>query len=80
MTTKSLNARITQRIGTAAAWKSANPVLLAGEVGWESDTKKSKLGDGTTAWNSLAYSINNDSSVSITTSDAVTSAITSIFG
>lgn len=43
------------RRGTAAAWTSANPVLAAGEEGWESDTGKRKVGDGVTAWVSLAY-------------------------
>ena len=41
--------------GTAAALTSANPVLAAGEVVFETDTKKMKVGDGTTAWTSLAY-------------------------
>jgi hypothetical protein len=39
-----------------ANWTSANPVLATGELGAESDTDKYKLGDGATAWNSLAYS------------------------
>jgi hypothetical protein len=43
------------RNGTAAQWTSANPVLAAGEIGIENDTRKQKFGDGTTAWNSLAY-------------------------
>jgi len=43
------------RNGTAAQWTSANPTLAAGEVGIETDTKKQKFGDGTTAWNSLGY-------------------------
>jgi hypothetical protein len=43
------------RRGTAAEWTSANPTLAAGEWGFETDTKKGKIGDGTTAWNSLAY-------------------------
>lgn len=43
------------RRGTAAAWTSANPVLANGEPGFESDTNKLKIGDGTTAWTSLAY-------------------------
>lgn len=47
--------RFKLRNGTAAAWTAANPVLLAGEVGLESDTRKLKLGDGTTAWSSLLY-------------------------
>jgi hypothetical protein len=41
--------------GTAAAWTSANPTLNAGEVGFETDTKKMKVGDGSTAWTSLSY-------------------------
>ena len=41
--------------GTAAAWTSANPTLNAGEIGFESDTKKMKVGDGSTAWTSLSY-------------------------
>jgi hypothetical protein len=41
--------------GTATAWTSANPTLNAGEIGFESDTKKMKVGDGSTAWTSLAY-------------------------
>ena len=41
--------------GTAAAWTSANPTLNSGEIGFESDTKKMKVGDGSTAWTSLTY-------------------------
>ena len=48
-------ARIQLRRDTAANWTAANPVLLLGEVGFETDTRKLKLGDGTTAWNSLLY-------------------------
>lgn len=46
---------ILQRRGTAAQWASVNPVLMLGEVGWETDTRKSKLGDGATAWSALPY-------------------------
>ena len=47
--------RIQLRRDTAADWTSENPVLFAGEMGWETDTGKLKIGDGTTAWTSLAY-------------------------
>lgn len=47
--------RIQFRRGTAAEWASANPTLAAGELGYEVDTAKFKLGDASTAWNSLAY-------------------------
>jgi hypothetical protein len=43
------------RRGTAAQWTSANPTLAAGEPGLETDTGKFKVGNGSTAWNSLAY-------------------------
>jgi hypothetical protein len=43
------------RRGTASQWTSANPTLAAGEFGYESDTGKFKIGDGSTAWTSLAY-------------------------
>lgn len=47
--------RIQLRHDTAANFTSVNPVLLAGEVGVETDTNKMKIGDGTTAYNSLNY-------------------------
>lgn len=43
------------RHDTAANWTAANPTLLSGEKGFETDTKKWKTGDGVTAWNSLEY-------------------------
>ena len=43
------------RRGTAAEWTTANPILAAGEMGIETDTRKFKFGDGTTPWNTLAY-------------------------
>ena len=49
-------ARIQLKRSTAASWTSNNPVLYVGEIGYETDTKKIKVGDGTTAWTSLAYS------------------------
>lgn len=44
------------RRDTASNWSTINPILAIGEVGIETDTRKQKFGDGTTAWNSLAYS------------------------
>ena len=46
---------IQHRRDTTTAWSAANPVLEAGVIALESDTNKFKIGDGTTAWNSLAY-------------------------
>jgi len=49
--------RFKLRNGTAAAWTAANPVLLLGEMGIETDTRRYKIGDGTTAWSGLSYYI-----------------------
>ena len=43
------------RRDTAANWTSNNPTLSQGEVGLETDTSSYKIGDGSTAWNSLTY-------------------------
>lgn len=50
-----MTSRLQNRRDTAAAWTSANPTLAAGEMGLETDTAKWKMGNGSTAWNSLAY-------------------------
>jgi hypothetical protein len=47
--------QIQVRRGTASQWTSTNPTLAAGEWGFESDTGKVKIGNGSTAWNSLGY-------------------------
>ena len=41
--------------GTAQRWLEVNPILLAGEPGFEDDTGKLKLGDGFTPWAGLPY-------------------------
>lgn len=45
------------RRGTASLWTERNPILADGEPGYETDTGKLKMGDGETAWSSLAYLI-----------------------
>ena len=45
------------RRDTAANWTSANPTLAQGEPALETDTGFQKMGDGVTAWNSLAYAL-----------------------
>ena len=49
--------RFKLRNGTAAEWTAANPTLLQGEIGVETDTRKYKIGDGSTAWAGLSYYI-----------------------
>lgn len=47
--------QIRLRRDTSANFTSKNPVLGNGEPAYETDTKKLKIGDGTTAYNSLDY-------------------------
>lgn len=54
---------IQTRRDTAANWTSANPTLASGEIGFETDTSKFKIGNGSTAWTSLAYQISTPSGV-----------------
>jgi hypothetical protein len=53
----SSTARIRLRRDTATNWAAVNPVLLNGEMGIETDTRRYKVGDGSTAWASLSYYI-----------------------
>lgn len=55
MSTTTIDYRFRLRRRTAANWSALNEVLLDSEIGLESDTRKYKIGDGTTAWNSLGY-------------------------
>jgi len=52
------------RRNTAALAAISNPVLAMGELGYETDTKKSKRGDGVTTWNALPYLIDTASASS----------------
>ena len=52
-----MSTRIRLRRDTAANWTSNNPTLTTGEMGYETNTGKFKIGDNTTAWTSLPYSI-----------------------
>jgi len=59
-------ALIQIRRGTAAAWTSENPTLEAGEFGLETDTGKTKIGNGATAWTSLTYNYVTYAQVDVT--------------
>lgn len=50
-----VQTKLQVRRDTAANWTSTNPTLASGEIGFETDTLKFKIGNGSTAWNSLAY-------------------------
>ena len=50
-----MGVRIQLRNDLATNWTTKNPVLAQGEIGIESDSRKLKIGDGTTTWNHLIY-------------------------
>lgn len=66
--------RIQIRRGTAAQWTAANPNLAAGEVGYETDTGRLKVGNGTDAWTALEY-YDDRVAHAVVTSGAVAAAI-----
>lgn len=43
------------RRDTSSNWSSVNPVLASGEIGFETNTNKIKVGDGVKPWNLLPY-------------------------
>lgn len=47
--------RLQLRHDTAANWTARNPVLLAGEIGIETNTNRMKIGNGSLNWISLSY-------------------------
>jgi hypothetical protein len=55
--------RIQWRHDTASNWTSNNPTLAIGEPGFETDTGKYKIGDGSAAWNSLSYGAFSDNPI-----------------
>jgi len=42
--------------GPFSAWTALNPLLLAGQPGYETDSGRFKIGDGVTLYNALPYS------------------------
>jgi hypothetical protein len=49
------------RRDTTANWSASNPVLAEGEIGIDTTLQQAKIGDGVTAWNSLAYGLSGTS-------------------
>lgn len=55
MANTTLNVKIQIRNDTKNNWTTQNPVLLKGEMGVETDTRKFKFGDGVSDWKTLEY-------------------------
>jgi hypothetical protein len=76
--TINLSALQQQRRDTASNWTAQNPTLLAGEIGYETDTGYIKVGNGSTAWTSLGYVDGTKiSAYPLATADIADDAITS---
>jgi hypothetical protein len=63
--------KIQIRRDTASNWTSANPTLSAGELGFETDTGKLKVGTGSATWTAIPYAGMTPTEVSA----AITAAI-----
>ena len=64
--------RIQIRRDNKARWADLNPILASGEMGFEIDNNRLKIGNGITAWNSLPYVTETDWSTIITQIDTLT--------
>jgi len=67
-----MTATIKLRRGTAADWTSANPVLAQGEPGLETDTGKTKMGNGSSVWTALPYLVSDIQEINIQTGTTYT--------
>jgi len=68
--------RIQVRRGSETDWSGVNPILAAGELGVVTDTRKIKVGDGSTAWNSLSYIAADAPEIGEISQDAINTALT----
>lgn len=59
------------RRGTSTEWTAANPLLSVGEAGYETDTGKFKIGNGTSFWSALPYSSGTTGPIGIAATVAV---------
>ena len=80
--------KIQVRRDTAANWTSTDPVLSAGEFGFETDTGYLKVGDGSTAWTVLGYvdtntdavaSVNSQTGTVVLDSDDIAEGATNLY-
>lgn len=52
-----MGIRVRIRRGTSTQWTAINSILADGELGYETDTRKIKVGDGVSLWASLPYTV-----------------------
>jgi hypothetical protein len=69
--------KIQVRRDTSANWTSLNPTLSSGEIGYETNTGKFKIGNGSALWSALDYFLDtSDLSGYLTASSASTTYLT----
>jgi hypothetical protein len=69
--------RIQVRRDTAANWTTNNPTLADGEIGFETNSGKFKIGNGSSAWSALDYFLDgSDLLAYLTTASASTTYLT----
>lgn len=66
--------RMQQRRGTASQWASDNPILSAGEIGFEVDNSRFKIGDGVNTWSALDY-FSNEADVTTAINNAISNLV-----
>jgi len=69
--------KIQVRRDSAADWNITNPSLAEGEIGFETDTGKFKIGNGSSLWSSLDYFIDSSDLLSYATVSSLNSGIVS---
>lgn len=67
--------KIQVRRDTSSNWTSSNTVLSAGEIGFETNTGKFKIGNGSSNWTSLSYASILPSDLDELSQDAVNNAL-----
>jgi hypothetical protein len=69
--------KIQLRRDTSANWTETNPTLSSGEIGFETNTGKFKIGNGSSAWSALDYFLDSsDLSGYLSASSASTTYLT----
>ena len=69
--------KIQVRRDTSSNWTSTNPILAAGEIGFETNTGKFKIGNGSSVWSALDYFLDSSDLLAyLTTSVASTTYLT----
>ena len=69
---------IQNRRGTSTEWSAGNPILAAGEIGYETDSGKTKIGNGASQWSALPYSSTDISTLATQASLDATDALVAL--